>query len=154
MLINSNAPQVPHHEEVQLGQIYFLMPISKCHLCALAIKASTALNNSAMGHAATKTAPFLAKNGVGFPAEPQGCCRILNSFDMVSKQSSRTEGKSQGETEFFNKWENRRLVGETPISMESRWNADKYKDGKKPTDHNKDRHGMVLELWVLLWWNI
>ncbi|XP_057795926.1 uncharacterized protein LOC131012033 [Salvia miltiorrhiza] len=50
MLINSNAPQFPKGHALQLGQIYFLMPLSKSltplsleDLCHLAIKTSTAL---------------------------------------------------------------------------------------------------------------
>ncbi|KAH7835111.1 hypothetical protein Vadar_022960 [Vaccinium darrowii] len=53
MFIGSHVPQVPNNEELQLGQIYFLIPISKSRtplslqdLCALAIKASSALDNS------------------------------------------------------------------------------------------------------------
>ncbi|KAG6709586.1 hypothetical protein I3842_06G139400 [Carya illinoinensis] len=50
MYINSSVPLIPKNEELQLGQIYFLLPLSKSHvplslqdLCALAIKASSAL---------------------------------------------------------------------------------------------------------------
>lgn len=50
MYINSSLPLIPKNEELQLGQIYFLLPLSKSHiplslqdLCALAIKASSAL---------------------------------------------------------------------------------------------------------------
>ncbi|XP_057493258.1 uncharacterized protein LOC130778783 [Actinidia eriantha] len=53
MFLGSHAPHVTDDEALQLGQIYFLMPISKSQtplslqdLCVLAIKASTALNNS------------------------------------------------------------------------------------------------------------
>ncbi|KAM7479254.1 hypothetical protein LguiA_027473 [Lonicera macranthoides] len=53
MDINSRAPHVPMDEDLQLGQIYFLMPLSKSHkqlslqdLGALAIKASTTLNGN------------------------------------------------------------------------------------------------------------
>ncbi|PIN12369.1 hypothetical protein CDL12_15022 [Handroanthus impetiginosus] len=52
MVINSNAPQLPKDHVLQFGQIYFLLPLSKSHtplslqdLCALAIKASTGVNN-------------------------------------------------------------------------------------------------------------
>lgn len=71
MYVGSNAPHVPGDEEVELGQIYFLMPISKSHsplslqdLCALAIKASTALETVNMRHTDiynTKTISFLMK---------------------------------------------------------------------------------------------
>ncbi|XP_028051314.1 uncharacterized protein LOC114255966 [Camellia sinensis] len=55
MYVGSRALHVPYDEELQPGQTYFLMPLpsksqqtplSLQDLCALAIKASTALNNS------------------------------------------------------------------------------------------------------------
>ncbi|KAI8532920.1 hypothetical protein RHMOL_Rhmol11G0255400 [Rhododendron molle] len=53
MFLGSHLPQVPDEEQLQLGQIYFLIPISKSQtplslqdLCALAVKASSALDNS------------------------------------------------------------------------------------------------------------
>jgi len=53
MDINSHVPLMPQNEELQLGQIYFMMPLSKSQaplslqdLCALAIKAHAALAHS------------------------------------------------------------------------------------------------------------
>ncbi|KAI9123378.1 hypothetical protein K1719_004678 [Acacia pycnantha] len=53
MYIGSLLPHVDRSEELQVGQIYFLMPLSKSHiplsfqeLGALAIKAHKALNHS------------------------------------------------------------------------------------------------------------
>ncbi|GMY11621.1 hypothetical protein FCV25MIE_06860 [Fagus crenata] len=53
--IGTCAPQVSDEEDLQPGHIYFLMPLSKAHqplslpdLCALAIKASTALGGNAV----------------------------------------------------------------------------------------------------------
>ncbi|XVF61935.1 hypothetical protein PTKIN_Ptkin08bG0175400 [Pterospermum kingtungense] len=50
MLIGTCVPQVPDDEELQPGQIYFLLPLSQSHkplslpdLCSLAIKASSGL---------------------------------------------------------------------------------------------------------------
>lgn len=58
MLINSTSPQFPKDDVLQLGQIYFLMPLSKSltplslqDLCDLAVKASRALDAG--------SAPFL-----------------------------------------------------------------------------------------------
>lgn len=52
MFINSSAPQLEGDHVLQIGQIYFLMPLSKLltplslqDLCALAIVASKALSN-------------------------------------------------------------------------------------------------------------
>lgn len=67
--IDKTAPQVPENEELQLGQIYFLMPLSHYSksplslqdVCVLAIKASKVLSqsNSRYNH------------------QPSRCCLIL-----------------------------------------------------------------------------
>ncbi|KAK9988195.1 hypothetical protein SO802_028434 [Lithocarpus litseifolius] len=56
MFIDAHVPQVPKDEELQLGKIYFLMPLSQSHkplclqeLCAVALKASTALTHLDFG---------------------------------------------------------------------------------------------------------
>jgi hypothetical protein len=56
MYINSQVPIIPQNEELQLGQIYFMMPLSKSQaplslqdLCALAIKAHAALAHASRG---------------------------------------------------------------------------------------------------------
>ncbi|KAL3515216.1 hypothetical protein ACH5RR_022118 [Cinchona calisaya] len=56
MNLNSVPCQMAKDEELQLGQLYFLIPVSKLHLpfslqdlCKLAISASKALNDSDMG---------------------------------------------------------------------------------------------------------
>nr|XP_043620037.1 uncharacterized protein LOC122591873 [Erigeron canadensis] len=53
MFVNCHVPHVPEDEDLQLGQIYFLMPVSKSlkpislqELCVLAIKASLALKKN------------------------------------------------------------------------------------------------------------
>ncbi|OAY35381.1 hypothetical protein MANES_12G096900v8 [Manihot esculenta] len=53
MSVGMCVPQVSDDEELQLGQIYFLLPLSQAHkplflsdLCALAAKASSALGNA------------------------------------------------------------------------------------------------------------
>lgn len=52
MNVNSLVPQMAKDEILQLGQLYFLLPISKLNtplslqdMCTLAVKASTALND-------------------------------------------------------------------------------------------------------------
>ncbi|KAH8510781.1 hypothetical protein Peur_052431 [Populus x canadensis] len=56
MYIDRRLPQVPDDEELQVGQLYFLMPLSKSktplslqELCALASKANASLAQSDMG---------------------------------------------------------------------------------------------------------
>ncbi|KAH7835685.1 hypothetical protein Vadar_028755 [Vaccinium darrowii] len=78
MFLGSRMPQVPNNEELQLGQIYFLIPISKSQtpltlpdLCALAIKASSALTNSV----------FSDKNGPVFRTEVRRDAEIPASFE-------------------------------------------------------------------------
>lgn len=53
MSIGTCVPQVPDDEELQPGQIYFLLPLSQSHkplslpdLCSLAIKASSGLRKN------------------------------------------------------------------------------------------------------------
>ncbi|GMN37471.1 hypothetical protein TIFTF001_006840 [Ficus carica] len=75
MFIDAHVPQLPLNEELQLGQIYFLLPLSQAKtplslqdLCALAIKASSALSCS-------------SNRGVGFH---QRCCNIPDSgFNVI-----------------------------------------------------------------------
>lgn len=64
MFVNCYVPHVPEDEELQLGHIYFIMPISKLYkiltlqeLCLLAIKASVALDK--------KCSPQMKKGGGG-----------------------------------------------------------------------------------------
>ncbi|XP_044470519.1 uncharacterized protein LOC123199550 [Mangifera indica] len=52
MSMNNCMPQMPGEEELQLGQIYFLLPLSHAHkllalkdMCSLAIKANSAFGN-------------------------------------------------------------------------------------------------------------
>ncbi|PSS29393.1 Mitochondrial fission regulator like [Actinidia chinensis var. chinensis] len=87
MFIGSHVPHVTDDEELQLGQIYFLMPISKSQtplslqdLCALAIKASTALNNLIFQ-------PFLAGHQLG--------CEVPDRFDMAEMGSQAVEHGSR-----------------------------------------------------------
>lgn len=84
MYVDSHAPHVPIDEELQLGQIYFLIPTSKSHvplslqdLCSLAIKASTALQNTS-----TKI----------IPAGPERCCSVLPGFEVVGINSQAARG--------------------------------------------------------------
>lgn len=78
MFLGSRVPHVPNNEELRLGQIYFLIPISKSQtplslqdLCALVIKASSALNNSV----------FSDKNGLVFRTEVRRDAEIPASFE-------------------------------------------------------------------------
>ncbi|MFS7920694.1 hypothetical protein Hanom_Chr03g00227821 [Helianthus anomalus] len=50
MFVGCHVPQMPGNEELQIGQIYFLMPLSNSNhplslqeLCSLAVKAGSAL---------------------------------------------------------------------------------------------------------------
>ncbi|KAK9077296.1 hypothetical protein SSX86_005633 [Deinandra increscens subsp. villosa] len=54
MFVGCHVPQLPGNEELQMGQIYFVMPLSKSNnrlslqeLCSLAIKAGSALQSKA-----------------------------------------------------------------------------------------------------------
>ncbi|KAK1439829.1 hypothetical protein QVD17_05651 [Tagetes erecta] len=65
MYVNCYVPHVPGDEDLQPGQIYFIMPISKLYrpitlqeLCLLAIKASSAIEKSAEMKKMNRTTSF------------------------------------------------------------------------------------------------
>lgn len=69
MKIDSIVPQISSDRELELGEIYFLIPLAKSHLplsltdlCALAAKANVALATSKKAYPSLKAAP----NAVGF----------------------------------------------------------------------------------------
>ncbi|KAJ4716440.1 HTH-type transcriptional regulator [Melia azedarach] len=79
MYIGSQVPRLLEDEEIQLGQIYFLMSLSRSQspltlqeLCSLAIKASSALS-----HATSST-----NASVKYPAARQGCCEVPIGFQV------------------------------------------------------------------------
>uniref|UniRef100_A0A7C8YQ89 Uncharacterized protein n=1 Tax=Opuntia streptacantha TaxID=393608 RepID=A0A7C8YQ89_OPUST len=66
MYVDSIVPQIPEDEELELGQIYFLLPMSQSHkvltlqdLCGLAIKASLALGFTTPNNATIKRTPSI-----------------------------------------------------------------------------------------------
>ncbi|OAY29466.1 hypothetical protein MANES_15G147000v8 [Manihot esculenta] len=80
MFVDCRLPRVADDEELQLGQIYFLMPLSRSNaplslqeLCALAIKASAAL---AKRDGLTKTSSYLHGDVERF-------CKVSVGFDIV-----------------------------------------------------------------------
>ncbi|KAG2705555.1 hypothetical protein I3843_05G052600 [Carya illinoinensis] len=80
MYINFQLPLIPENEDLQLGQLYFLMPLSKSHvplslqdLCALAIKAHAALTHSVRAYPLIKTSKSSSRNDiVRLPSEARG----------------------------------------------------------------------------------
>ena len=75
MFIDAHVPQVPEDEELQLGEIYFLMPLCQSHkplslqeLCALALKASNALTHLDKGSSSPEASPISNR--------PKGCPNI------------------------------------------------------------------------------
>lgn len=82
MYVDSIAPPIPYDEELELGQIYFLLPLSQAHkvlsledLCGLAIKASIAL-----GFTNIKRSP---SNVAKIVAQARSSCRVLSGFDAI-----------------------------------------------------------------------
>ena len=82
MFIDAHVPQVPEDEELQLGEIYFLMPLSQSHkplslqeLCALALKTSTALTHLDKGSSSLEASPLSNRT--------KGCPKIPKFFDTV-----------------------------------------------------------------------
>ncbi|CAL9022091.1 unnamed protein product [Prunus brigantina] len=80
MYVGSCAPQVPKDEELQLGQIYFLMPLSQSKsplslqdLCSLAIKAGAALaNHSEAAHLVSSKRSPTGVDMVGMMSSKEG----------------------------------------------------------------------------------
>ncbi|CAK7329755.1 unnamed protein product [Dovyalis caffra] len=90
MYIDCHLPQVPDDEELQLGQLYFLMPLSQSNvplslqqLGALACKASASLAHLDLGFTSEKTLPYLDRNDTQILATDQRRCKIPVSFDII-----------------------------------------------------------------------
>ncbi|XVE94096.1 hypothetical protein REPUB_Repub01dG0251500 [Reevesia pubescens] len=100
MYVNSRLPHVPEDEELQLDQIYFLMPrcksltpLSLQELCSLAIKASSALSHLNKVYSAQKVLQFSGQNGAGFiAAGTQGCCKVPIGFNFIGISSPGRSG--------------------------------------------------------------
>ncbi|KAG6605094.1 hypothetical protein SDJN02_01896, partial [Cucurbita argyrosperma subsp. argyrosperma] len=74
MKIDSIIPQISSNRELELGEIYFLIPLAKAHLpisltelCSLAAKASVALANSKKPYSSLKAAPPSVGYRIGAP---------------------------------------------------------------------------------------
>ncbi|KAL2906265.1 Non-homologous end joining protein Ku [Bienertia sinuspersici] len=83
MYVDSIVLPIPNDDELELGQIYFLLPLSQAHkvfslqdLCGLAIKASIALGLSNM-----KRSP---SNVVKIVAQARTSCSVFTGFDAIS----------------------------------------------------------------------
>ncbi|KAH7575137.1 hypothetical protein ACOSP7_005455 [Xanthoceras sorbifolium] len=86
MYVDFVLPHVPEDEELQLGQIYFLMPLSKSHfpltlqeLCSLAIKASAALSDHQL----------ITTNGVSYRTPSSQTCREFPDHQAPARLSQR-----------------------------------------------------------------
>ncbi|XP_021738409.1 uncharacterized protein LOC110704906 [Chenopodium quinoa] len=82
MYVDSIAPQISYDEELELGQIYFLLPLSQAHkvlsledLCGLAIKASIALGFSNIKRSHSNVAKIVA--------QARSSCRVLSGLDAI-----------------------------------------------------------------------
>ncbi|KAJ0010844.1 hypothetical protein Pint_34557 [Pistacia integerrima] len=85
MFIGSQVPHLAKEEQLQQGQIYFLMPLSKSQapltlqdLCSLAIKASSALPKL------TPQPPF--KYQVVATPPPAGFCEVPTGFQVPARR--------------------------------------------------------------------
>lgn len=72
MKIDSIVPQISSDRELELGEIYFLIPLKKAHLpisltdlCSLAAKANVALASSKKAHPSLKAAPTAVGYRIG-----------------------------------------------------------------------------------------
>lgn len=88
MNVDSFPVQMAEDDELQVGQLYFLMPVSKSQtlitlqdLCTLAIKASAGINSGSERRraAVVASAPLVdEKYAVRFGGRTEGSCRIPN----------------------------------------------------------------------------
>ncbi|XP_024923021.3 uncharacterized protein LOC112489144 [Ziziphus jujuba] len=83
MYIDKLATQIPSEEDLQLGQIYFLIPISQSKapfslqdLCSLAIKASTALSLAKKRSAGTLPVKGFGHFRAESEAQTPGCRKV------------------------------------------------------------------------------
>lgn len=83
MNVDSAMPQVAGDDDLQLGQLYFLLPVSMSHaplslqdMCALAIKASAALNDYY-----SPAAGAIFRRGC-FDERVSGGCGNINQMDV------------------------------------------------------------------------
>ena len=96
MYVNSVVPPIPEDEQLVLGQIYFLLPLSCAHkvfsledLCGLATKASIALGFTNIKRTHSNVAKFVA--------QARSSYRILTRHDTTSvlyPQARRTNQRS------------------------------------------------------------
>ncbi|KAK3420854.1 hypothetical protein EUGRSUZ_G00484 [Eucalyptus grandis] len=86
MFIDSIVPQIQEKEDLRLGQLYFLLPLSMSRaplslqeLCSLAVKASAALESSSSSRR--------RKDGGSSAAGHQGRCQAPTGFDTTRLES-------------------------------------------------------------------
>ncbi|PIA52452.1 hypothetical protein AQUCO_01000375v1 [Aquilegia coerulea] len=93
MNVDSYVQQVPETEELQLGQIYFLLPLSQSHtylslpdLCTLAIRASTALRKH-------DGSPIFDEKGLGLQSSSGVCFKIPADINGIRLSPQFSRGK-------------------------------------------------------------
>ncbi|XP_074287842.1 uncharacterized protein LOC141612997 [Silene latifolia] len=83
MYVDIPVPSVPYDEKLELGHIYFLLPVSQVNkvvslhdLCGLAIKASIALGLTNIKRSDSNVAKLVA--------QARSSCRGLTGFDAIA----------------------------------------------------------------------
>ncbi|GLT44305.1 hypothetical protein SLA2020_182100 [Shorea laevis] len=93
--VDSLIPQMPGDEELELGQIYFLIPLSKSQdpislqdMCTLAAKASAALTRLNVGGSPKKALRFPDESIIspGLTTGAPRCCKVPG-FDLIRVNS-------------------------------------------------------------------
>ncbi|KAL2927516.1 Voltage-dependent calcium channel type D subunit alpha-1 [Bienertia sinuspersici] len=94
MYVDSIVPPIPNDDELEVGQIYFLLPLCQAHkvfslqdLCDLAIKASIALGFPKMKRSPSNVAKIVA--------QARTSCRVLTGFDAISVLNHQTRRSSR-----------------------------------------------------------
>ncbi|OVA05199.1 Protein of unknown function DUF4228 [Macleaya cordata] len=103
MYLDTYLPHVAETEELQLGQIYFLLPLSQSQnplslseLCALAIKASTALTRNEMELSSLKALKYPGGKDVTLPSKSRSGRQIPARYSNVRLGSKMGRGNRGG----------------------------------------------------------
>ncbi|KAL9231618.1 hypothetical protein vseg_006820 [Gypsophila vaccaria] len=82
MYVDFAVPAIPYDQELELGQLYFVLPVSQIYnvlslqdLCGLAIKASVALGLTNVKRSNSNVAKLVA--------QARSSCRGLTGFDAI-----------------------------------------------------------------------
>ncbi|XP_042494951.1 uncharacterized protein LOC122074156 [Macadamia integrifolia] len=100
IFVDSCIPSLPDDEELQFGQIYFLLPVTKQHipasltdLCVLAIRAATALRKQDL-QMQESSSQFYGRRALSFPARSRKGRNSSADSDINRHRRNRISGRT------------------------------------------------------------